>query len=165
MTILVALGAAALVLGARSGWPSPLDDGPLDDGPRMGRLRAAAAAVDAACRAGDLEEWQARTTSTHRQRLARQLAIVDRRVDPRTLVELVADEAYADMLLAAPLAGEVRDGRAVVVVPRSRGDGAQLLSFVWDGRRMQLDESTHSRGVRDQRTAQAAVEAVMQRER
>ncbi len=165
VTVLVALGAAALVLGARSAWPSPLQEGPLDDGPTLGRLRAAAAAVDAACRAGDLAEFKARTTATHQRRLQRQLAIVDRRLDERTLGELIADEAYGDLLLAEPLAGEVRDGRAVVAVPRPRGAGAQVLTFVWDGRRLQLDESTHSRAVVDARSARAAVDAVMRRER
>ncbi|MCB9879886.1 MAG: hypothetical protein H6835_20025 [Planctomycetes bacterium] len=165
MTVLVALGAAALVLGGRSAWPSPLEEGPIHEGPTLGRLRAAAAAVDAACRTGDVEAFKARTTATHQRWLQRQLAVVDRQLDGRSIGELIADDAYGDLLLAEPLAGEVKDGRAVVAVPRPRGEGAQVMTFVWDGRRLQLDESTHSRAVTDARSARAAVDAVMRRER
>lgn len=165
LTVLVAFGAAALVLGARSASPSPLSEGEIVAGPTLGRLRAAAAAVDAACRGGDVDEFRERTTREHQQRLGRQLATFDRRLDAGSLQELIANETYGDLLLAEPLAGEVRGERAVVAVPRLRGEGAQVISFVWDGRRLQLDESTHSRAVVDARSARAAVDAVMRRER
>ncbi len=162
-TVCLALGGAGIVLGAETTWPNPLADARLSDAQTLLRLRAAAAAIDAACRDGDLAAFAACTTTGHQRRLARALAAVDRRLDETTLVAIAGEQPYGDLLRGRPLAGEVRGDRAVVAVARPRGDGAQLVEFVWDGRRLRLDESRHARSVHDPAAARAAVDAALQR--
>lgn len=168
-TVVVALGAAAAVFGFLPGaWPNPLPDGPVEEDRSVLRLWAAAAEVDAACARGDVAAFDASVTSAHRERLARELAAVDRRLDGSALRDLSGDRerAYSELLVQPLLAGEVRGKRAVVAVQRPGKDGAQLLSFWWDGRTMRLDDSRHAAAVRTPAHARAAVaDAIGSRQR
>jgi hypothetical protein len=169
VTILLALGAAAAVLGFAPGaWPNPLPEGELDSERSLLRLWAAATAVDSACRAGDLQQFAAVVTPNHRDTLRRQLAAVDQDLDAAALRALGRQRSHDyGMLLTQPLlAGQVRGQRAVVAVQHPAGAGAQLLAFAWDGQVLRLDESRPLPAVTSVSAAQAAVaEAVARRER
>lgn len=158
VTALLAFGAAALVFAWYPAvWPNPLPQGAVRAGQSVPRLRAAAVAVDAACGRGDLAAFAEATTSAHRDDLQRQLLPLDRVLDAATLRELSTDGALAEWLDAPLLAGEVRGDRVVVAVARPGRDGAQVLAFVWDGRRLRFDGAHHAVGVRDAATAAVVV--------
>jgi len=109
----------------------------------------------------DLAAFAETTTSAHRDDLQRKLATLDRALDGKTLRALGADGAQAEWLDRPLLAGEVRGDRVVVAVARPGGEGAQVLAFVWDGRRLRFDGSFHAVGVHDASAAAAAVGAAM----
>lgn len=161
---LACAGAAALVLAfVPATWPNPLPDGPLAE-PALAPLRATVRAVDAACARGDGAAFAAATTAAHRARLQRRLSVVDRDLDGVTLRALGEVQVKADWLGQPLLSGLVRGRRAAVAVQRPDGDGAQVLSFVWDGSRLLLDDSRHATAVRTRRAADVAVaEAVAPR--
>lgn len=159
-TALLSLGAAGLVFACLPGaWPNPLPEGPIDAEYDVLQLWAAAAAVDAACYRGDIAAFDAVVTPAHRQRLQQQLAAFDRTLDGATLRDfsLDRDRDYSEMLNQPVLAGEVFGKRAAIVVQRPGGDGAQLLSFLWDGKVLRLDDSRHVTAVRSKANARAAV--------
>ncbi len=152
----VSLGASALVFAVLPGdWPNPLPEGPLDLGRGASRLRAAAAAVDAACARGDLAAFGETTTPAHRQQLARRLQTVDLRLDAGTLRDL--GNRVGNWLDLPLLAGRVHGACTAVAVARPAGDGAQVLTFVWDGQRLRFDGSRHAAAVRSTSAAVAAV--------
>lgn len=160
VTVSASLGAAALVFGLLPGpWPNPLPQGPLETEGDVLRLWAAAAAVDAACFRGDVEAFDATVTPALRERLQKELAAVDRPLDSAALRDLSTerDRAYGEQLVQPFLAGMVRGQRAVVAVQRPRQDGAQVLSFLWDGHTLRLDESVHVASVRTPAHARAFV--------
>lgn len=159
-TVLAALGAAAVVFGFLPGqWPNPLPEGPVAQDRSVLRLWAAAVDVDDACARGDVVAFDATVTKAHRERLARELAAVDRPLDGSALKDLSTDRerAYGELLVQPLLAGEVRGKHAVVAVQRPGKDGAQLLTFWWDGWRLRLDDSRHAAAVRTPAHARAAV--------
>ncbi len=168
-TVFGSLGAAAVVFGFLPGaWPNPLPQGPVEEEGSVLRLWAAAVVVDSACHRGDLEAFDASVTPAHRERLTRQLATLDRPLDAETLrgFSLDRERAYSEMLVQPLLAGEVRGKRAVIAVLRPSKDGAQLLSFLWAGHVLRLDDSHHATGVRTPAHARAAVaEAIGSRSR
>lgn len=159
-------GAAAVVLAWSPGaWPVPAQDGRFDEAQLLPGLRAAAAAVDAACARGDAQAFAAATTASHRQSLDQRLQAVDLGLDAGALKELAASP-QVDWLAQAPLAGFVQGPRTAIACPRPAGDGAQVLTFEWDGRRWLFDGSFQALGVRDAESATAAVtDAVLQRGR
>jgi hypothetical protein len=163
------VGAAGVVFGFLPGaWPNPLPQGPLDAEGSVLRLWAAASAVDAACTRGDVAAFSAVVTDAWRERLGRELGVVDRPLDSALLRDLGARRGldYREWLARPLLAGEVRGPRAAVAVQRPAGDGAQVLSFVWDGHVLRLDDSRHSPQVRSPAMARAAVaDAVLRRTR
>jgi hypothetical protein len=169
LTTLLAVGAAGVVFASLPGaWPNPLPQGPLDADAGVPRLQAAARAVDAACTRGDVAAFVSVVTDAHRDRLARELSVVDRRLDGSALRDLGArgGAPYGAWLAQPFVAGEVRGARAAVAVQRPAGDGVQVLSFVWDGRVLRLDDSRHSPQARSAATARAAVaDAVLRRAR
>lgn len=139
-TVLAALGATALVFAlVPPTWPNPLPQGPVQQAQALPRLRAAAAAVDAACSRGDLAAFASATTASHRSELLRRLQAFDRRLDAATLRALSADASLLPWLERPLLAGEVRGDRIALVFARPDGFGAQLLTFAWDGRRLCFD--------------------------
>lgn len=168
-TVVVALGAAAAVFGFLPGqWPNPLPEGPVAGDRDLLRLWAAAVDVDDACARGDVVAFDATVTRDHRERLARELAAIDRPLDAAALKELSTDRerAYSELLVQPLLAGEVRGKRAVVAVQRPGRDGAQLLTFWWDGWRLRLHDSRHAAAVRTPAHARAAVaDAIASRSR
>jgi hypothetical protein len=165
VVVCLALGGGALTFAFLPGqWPVPVADGAFEPAVVLPSLRAAAAAVDAACARGDGAAFAAVTTSAHRDELVGRLAALDRQLDAATLHEL-AGQSVGDWLQQPTWAGVVRGSRTVVAVGRPGGDGAQLLAFEWDGRRWRFDGSHHQRSVRDVRGAQAAVDAVATRSR
>lgn len=168
-TAAAALTAAAVVFGFLPGpWPNPLPEGPIESQDSVLRLWAAAAAVDSACAKGDVAAFDAVVTPAHRRRLERQLATLDRRLDGTALQALQRDRAcdYNELLVQPVLAGEVRGDRAVVVVRRPKRDGSQVLSFVWDGRALRLDDSWQVPAAHTRTAAEAAVvDAIARRER
>jgi hypothetical protein len=151
----VALLVTALVPGP---WPNPLPQGPLAAGASLQRVRAAAAAVDAACERGDLDAFAGAVTAAHRQRLAGRLQSIDLAFDAAALRGLASGPGCAELQDRDPWAAAVRGDRAVLVVPRRRGDGAQVLTFRWDGHRLRLDGSLHAVAVADADAAAAALE-------
>lgn len=154
---LLGSGAAALVLACvPATWPNPLPDGPLDV-PALLPLCDAARAVDAACERGDRAAFAAATTDQHRARLSRQLSVVDRDLDAATLQALGGAQKQADWLGQPLLSGLVRGRRSAIAVQRPGNDGAQVLSFVWDGKHLLLDESVHVASVRSRSAADVAV--------
>lgn len=162
LTAIVSLGAAALVFGFLPGaWPNPLPQGPIEDPRLVPSLAAAVDAVAAACDGGDLRAFDAAVTSAHRERLQRQLSVVEGALDQRTLRALGDQTRRIDWLAQPLLAGEVRGARAVVAVQRPADDGAQVLGFVWDGHRMRFDGSHHATGVRTVVAAKQVVEAAL----
>lgn len=167
LTVLVSLGAAAVVFGLLPGpWPNPLPEGPLAGAPAVERLRGAAAVVDAACAAGDVQAFEAATTSAMRQQLAGRLRAGERTLDAGTLRELAPTRPWSTWLEQPILAGQVHGVRAAVAVQRPQGDGAQVLEFVWDGHHLRCDGTRHATAVRDAAAAQQIVEdAVFRRER
>jgi|JRYL01.1.fsa_nt_gb hypothetical protein len=164
LTIAVALAAGWWAVRSDALQPLPPSDGPVTER-ALGTVRAAAAAVDAACQTGDLAAFAARTTAAHRARLDQRLALLDRRLDAETLAAQAVAGHYRTVLDRAPWAGAAAAGRVVVAVPRPAGDGAQVLVFEWDGERLRLDASWHQPTVRDAPAASAAVEAVLRGER
>lgn len=168
-TVCVALGAAAVVFGLLPGsWPNPLPQGPVDSEGSVLRLWAAANAVDAACTRGDVGGFAAVVTEGHWRRLAERLAAVDRPLDDRALRELSVrpDLDYSEWLVRPLLAGEVRGALAAVAVQRPDGQGAQVLTFQWDGHVLRLDEARHRPAVRTPALARAEVaDAVARRAR
>ena len=169
LTSLLALGAAGVVFGFLPGpWPNPLPQGKLDTEGSVLRLWAAASAVDAACTLGDVEAFGGLVTLQHRERLARELSVVDRPLDSASLRDLSTRRGmdYSEWMVRPLVAGEVLGQRAVVAVQRPEGDGVQVLSFVWDGRVMRLDDSRHRAQVNSPAMARAEVaDAVARRER
>jgi len=168
ITACLSLGAAGLVLAFLGGaWPNPLPQGPLDDERSLLRIWAAGAAVDAACSRGDLGAFADAVTPALRERLAQRLAAVDRPLDGTALRELGRgrQRPYAELLVQPLLAGEVRGEHVVVAVRRPERDGAQVLTFVWDGRTLRLDDSRHEPAVQTTARARTAVEAVASRRR
>jgi hypothetical protein len=158
VTALVAVGGAAAVFAwLPAAWPNPWPQGPVSAAHALPRLRGAASAVDAACARGDLAAFAAATTAAHRTGLQRRLAALDRPLDAATLRALGADAALTQWLELPWLAGEVRGERIVIAVARPGGDGAQLLAFVWDGRRLCFDGSRHAPGVHTAAAAAARV--------
>lgn len=158
VTILCGLGAGALAFGLAPGrWPNPLRDGTTLAPDDLRELAAAAGAVEAACARGDVEGYAAATTAAHRQRLQRQLAVVDGVLDGGTLRALGSAHGRIDWLQQPLLAGHVHGTRVAIAVARPEGDGCQLLAFVWDGRRLQFDGSRHLPAVRSPAAAAAAV--------
>lgn len=156
-TALVAVGAAAAVFACLPATgPNPLPQGALEPQSALPRLRLAAGAVDAACGRGDLRAFADATTAAHREDLQRRLQPLDRTLDGTTLRAL-GGGAQADWLGRPLLAGEVRGDRVVVAVARPFGDGAQVLAFVWNGRRLCFDGSHHAVGVTDAASAAARV--------
>ena len=150
------VGAAALVFAfLPASWPVPLADGPATSTLLPG-LRAAAAAIDAACARGDEVAFAAVTTAAHRRTLARRLSALDGSLDAAAL-RAMADRRQADFLFATPLAGAVRGVRSAVAMPRDDGQGSQVLVFEWNGQRWCLDDSHHAVAVRDEATARAVV--------
>jgi len=138
-TILLSLGAAAVVMAAPAAWPQPFADGPIDPEQVLPPLRAAAAAVDAACARGSAGDFAAVTTAAHRRDLDRSLQVFDRAADGALLRELGRRQLAGRWLDGAPLAAHVRSGRLVLAMRREGGDGAQLVAFVWDGRTWLFD--------------------------
>lgn len=163
-TVLLAVAGGWLAVRSEGLRPAAPPDGPIAE-PALGKVRAAAAAVDAACQAGDLAAFAARTTAAHRERLDQRLALLDRQLDAEALLAQAAAGHYRALLDHAPLAGFAAAGRVAVAAPRPRGDGAQVLVFAWDGERLRLDASLHQPAVRDVPAAAAAVEAVLRGER
>jgi hypothetical protein len=160
VTALVSFGAAAAVFAwLPATWPNPLPQGTVRAEGGVPKLRAAAVAVDAACVRGDLAAFAEATTTSHRDELQRRLATLDRALDADTLRALGADGAQVEWLDRPLLAGEVRGDRIVIAVARPGGDGAQVLAFVWDGRRLRFDGSYHAVGVLDATVAAARVAA------
>jgi len=169
LTALLAVGAAGVVFGFLPGaWPNPLPQGTLDaEGSRL-RLWAAANAVDAACARGDVAAFAGVVTDAHRDRLGRELGAMDRSLDGAALRDLGTRRGldYSAWLARPLLAGEVRGPRAAVAVQRPAGDGVQVLSFVWDGHVLRLDDSRHSPQCKTAAMARAAVaDAVLRRAR
>ncbi|MBL8724144.1 MAG: hypothetical protein JNK49_08860 [Planctomycetes bacterium] len=164
LTAALALGAAAATFGFLPGaWPNPLPEGDALDDAARGRLGALVATVDAACAKGDVAAFTAAVTQEHRAALVQQLGAVERSLDGATLRELRAarPQSYEDWLAQPMWACEVRGPRIAIAVQRPRGDGAQLMAFVWDGRALRLDASRHLAGVRTLGEARAkVVEAV-----
>lgn len=169
LTLLLALGAAAAVIGYAPGaWPNPLPEGELDSERSLLRLWAAATAVDSACRAGDLQRFAAAVTPSHRANLQRQLAALDQELDADALRQFGQQRShdYGALLTQPLVAGQVQGRRAVVAVQQPGGAGVQLLAFEWDGRALRLDEARPAPAVTSVAAARAAVaDAVMRRER
>lgn len=164
-TALFAIGAAALVFAWLPGaWPCPLREGPVTSATDVPEVVAAARATAAACSNGDVAAFVAATTRDHRARIARQLAAVDAALDTRSLRAIGVESARVDWFAQPMWAGLVRGRRAVFAVARPEGDGAQLMSFVWDGRRVLFDGARHAPNVRSSVAAQAAVHASFGRE-
>lgn len=144
VTIVLSLGAAAVVFALLPGaWPSPLRDGPVVSPTDLGTLAKATTAVADACERGDLGAFAEATTAAHRDRMARRLAAVDGVLDGRTLRAIGAEVLRQDWLAQPLLAGRVLGRHTVVAVARPDGEGAQVLSFLWDGRRMRFDGGVH----------------------
>ena len=102
-------------------------------------------------------------TAAHRRVLARRLQGFGRALDASALRELSGADPV-DWLQAQPLAGRVQGARTAVAMPRRAGDGAQVLTFEWNGRRWLLDGSHHAIAVHDAAAAEAVVqEAVLAR--
>lgn len=161
-TALLAVGAAALVFAWTPGaWPNPLPDGPVGSADAVRQLAETTSAVAEACARGDVPAFAAATTGEHRERVARRLAAVDGVLDGATLQTFGAEAGRIDWCAQPLLAGEVRGVRTAIAVARPDGDGAQLLSFVWDGRRMRFDGARHAPSARSPAAARAAVEAVV----
>ncbi len=162
LTVCGSVGAALLVFALLPGpWPIPLPQGPMEGPSTTVELRRAAAAVDAACQRGDVAAFAAATTSAHRAGVGQSLQALDRRIEPRTLREIGARHCQAGWLDAEALAGEVRGRRAAIAVRRPQGDGAQILTFEWDGRRFLFDGSVQHSSVQDGASAAAAIEAAL----
>ncbi|MCA8954147.1 MAG: hypothetical protein KDE27_31860 [Planctomycetes bacterium] len=161
LSAVAAIGAGLVVFPFLPGrWPSPLpEDGELQPAD-LGELRDAAQRVDRACADGDVAAFELAVTPAHRARLQRQLATVQRRLDAATLRDLGRDRtsSFAALLNREVLAAEVRGERAAIAVDRSTGDGVQLLEFVWNGRRLQLDGSRQVAAVANRASARALVQ-------
>jgi hypothetical protein len=121
-------------------------------------LRRAAQAVDAACSDGDGAAFAAATTAAYRRQLEHKLRAVDGRLDASTL-RAMARHTHAAWLALPLLAAHVDGARAAIAVTRPGGDGAQVLRFVWDGRRFRLDDSRQAAPVHDAVDARRAVAA------
>ncbi|MBL8750878.1 MAG: hypothetical protein JNK78_17085 [Planctomycetes bacterium] len=164
-TALFAVGAAAVVFACLPGaWPCPLRQGPVTSAAEVPEVVAAVRAAAAACTSGDAAAFAAATTRDHRERVTRQLAAVDATLDARSLRAIGAEGARVDWFAQPMWAGLVRGRRAVVALARPEGDGAQLMSFVWDGHRVLFDGARHAPNVRSSTAAQAAVQAAFERE-
>ena len=161
---MVACGGGALLLPWLPGpWPNPLPEGELDlaSPAIVDCLREAAATVDAACVNGDLSGFTAAVTAAHRADLGRSLEPLGLALDAAALRQLGARQAA--WLDADALAGDVVGARAAIAMARPDGDGAQVLTFEWNGERMLLDGSVRILGVRDAATARTAVAAAVAR--
>jgi hypothetical protein len=156
-TLLLSVGAAAVVFALPGDWPQPLPDGELDDGD-LAQLRQAAADVDAACQRGDLEQFATVTTAAYRRELDRGLATVAGAVDGAWLRELVEQRRCSDWFAGDLLGGIVRDKRAVVALQRAIDAPSQLVAFWWNGRRWQFDGAMAS-GAAGSAAANAAAAA------
>ncbi|MCR9248291.1 MAG: hypothetical protein NXI31_24955 [bacterium] len=159
LTALVAIGSALVVFPFLPGkWPSPLPEGAELSSDSLHRLKMAAARVDAACARGDIGSFEAAVTPAHQARLVRQLEAVERRLDGPTLQAFVTDreQGYAELMRRPILASAVLGERAVVAVGRREG-GAQVLEFVWDGRRLRLDRSRQATAVDSAASAKTVV--------
>lgn len=165
LTAIGAIGAGLLVFPFLPGhWPNPLQEGVRLRAVDLLQLKMAAARVDLACRNGDVARFAEAVTDEHRGRLAQQLEVVERALDRAALRQLATDRdfSFAELLRRPVLASEVRGARAAVAVARPAGDGAQVLEFVWDGRRLRLDDSRQVAAVADRDGARAVVrDAVM----
>jgi hypothetical protein len=158
VTICLSLGAAAVVFGLPAAWPQPVADGPVDPGAALPQLRQAAAAVDAACGRGDVAEFAALTTAAHRRELDHSLQALDRQPDADTLRDLGRQGPLTGWLDGQPLAAHARAGRLVLALARADGGGAQMVAFVWDGRRWQFDGAHQAPAVTTVAAARAAVQ-------
>ncbi|HEB53612.1 MAG TPA: hypothetical protein ENI87_10210, partial [bacterium] len=101
LIVLVSLGAALLVLAFVPGaWPNPVvEDGVVVETRAVPELSGAMAAVDAACRAGDGEQFAAVTTASYRRGLERRLLAVDGTLDGETLRAMARSAAgYAQWM-------------------------------------------------------------------
>jgi hypothetical protein len=165
LTATTSVGLAAIVFACLPGpWPNPLPEGRMDPGEAVRRLLPAAAVVDAACAAGDPDAFAEATTESLRRRLRRGIAACGQQLDADCLRAMGAASPLARWFERPALAGEVRGGQAAIAWLRQTGDGAQVLSFQWDGKRLRFDGSHHEVGVRDRDAARAAVaEAVASR--
>ena len=148
LVLCVAIGAAAIVLAwLPSAWPNPLGSGPVDLLRVVPQLEPAAAAVDAACQRGDGRAFASATTAAYRKQLNRRLQVVDGTLDSSTLRAMASDTPCAQWLAQPVLAGHVAGNKAAIAVRRPNGDGAQILTFVWDGQRFLFDGTRHRVGV------------------
>lgn len=160
LTALGAIGAALVTFPFLPGnWPNPLPEGDRLSATDMLQLKMAAARVDLAFDRGDVGGFDAAVTVAHRARLARELEAVQRPLDARTLKAFAVqrEHSLADMLRMPLLASDVRGGRAAVAMGRPQGDGAHLLEFVWDGRKMRFDGQRHVPVIGTASRAQALV--------
>ena len=135
-----------------------MPNGPLVASADVEPLTNAVQSVADACARGDFGAFEAVTTRSHRDRLARGLAAVDGVLDARTLKAIGAEQERSDWWSRPRLAGAVRGGRTLVVVARDDGAGATMLSFVWSGRTMQFDGATHLPNVHTAAEARVAID-------
>ena len=167
VTALAAIGAALLVFPFLPGrWPNPVPEGAILQDEDLFQLKMAAQRVDLACGRGDLARFGEAVTPEHLQRLQRQLDAIRKPLDAAALKQFHTDRDYsfAELLRMPILACEVKGDRAVVAVDHPAEDGARVLEFVWDGRKMRLDDSRlalEARGPSRARTA--VVEAAMRK--
>jgi len=155
LVICVSVGLAALVLAwLPSAWPNPLADERLDPQQALTRLQPAAAAVDAACRAGDRGAFAEATTAGYREDLEARLQVVDGVLDSATL-QGMSRASSCEQWLRQPVLAVLVDGEyAAVAVRREQGDGAQVLSFRWDGEQFRLSGMRHAPRVASESAAQ-----------
>lgn len=156
----VALGSAALLLAVL---PPERPNPAAGTAPHaaLPALRAAANAVDAACAGGDTDAFAAATTAAFRRELRQRLDAADAPLDASTLRAIAGGAPQAPWLQQPLLAARGAGQRAAIAVERPGGDGAQLLEFVWDGRRFRVDRTRHAVGVRDRGAAERAVAAAV----
>lgn len=148
--VCVAVGSAGILLALLpSPWPNPLGNNGVVATEKTVPLVETAAAVDAACRKGDANEFAALTTASYRRVLERRLDALDATLDSDTLRQIAAaGGGYAGWLRRPVWAAHVKDSYAAVIVSRpdlaGEKDGAQVLVFQWDGEQFQLDEVRHA---------------------
>ncbi|MCA8977343.1 MAG: hypothetical protein KDC98_21655 [Planctomycetes bacterium] len=160
LTALAAIGAALVTFPFLPGdWPNPLPEGEGLTAADLMQLEQAVTRVDLACDRGDLEGFGEAVTEAHRTRLARQLQAVAQPFDAEVLRRFASQRRYSlrELLRRPVLASEVRGQRAVLAMSRPAGDGAQILEFEWDGRKLRLDGSRHAAAVGSRERARAVV--------